>query len=94
MKKELELGTVSSGARFYLPLDAVTHTFGDIGIRGAGKTVLATVMAEEMCEAGLPWIGLDPIGVWWGLRANPDGSPGGYPVVIIGGELWNWVLGR
>src|SRR6266850_3159093 len=86
MKKELELGSLSSGAKFLLPLDAATHTFGFIGIRGAGKTVAATVMAEEMCEAGLPWIALDPIGVWWGLRANPDGTPGGYPVVIIGGE--------
>lgn len=41
-----------------------------------------------MCEAGLPWIAFDPTpgGVWWGLRVNPDGSAGGYPVLVIGGK--------
>lgn len=86
MKRELELGTLMSGAKFTLPLEAVTRTFALIAIRGWGKTIAATVMAEEMCEAGLPWIALDPVGVWWGLRCNPDGSPGGYPVVILGGQ--------
>jgi hypothetical protein len=86
MKRELEIGQKASGAAFTLPLDAVTRTFADIGIRGSGKTILATVMAEEMCEAGLLWTALDPVGVWWGLRCAPDGSPGGYPVVIIGGQ--------
>lgn len=86
MKKHLELGTLMSGAKFTLPLELVTRTTAIIGIRGSGKTVAATVMAEEMCEAGLPWVALDPVGVWWGLRVNPDGSPGGYPLVILGGE--------
>lgn len=89
MKKTgLELGTyVESGKKCILPLDFVTRTMAIVAIRGGGKTVAATVLAEEMCEAGLPWIAFDPTpgGVWWGLRANPDGSPGGYPIVIIGG---------
>lgn len=88
-KKTLDLAPDLS-----LPIDAVLHTFAFIGIRGAGKTVAATVMAEEMSEAGLPWIAFDPIGVWWGLRANPDGTPGGYPVVIIGGEHADLPLDR
>jgi len=86
MKKELELGTLMNGRRFLLPLDLVTRTLAVIGIRGAGKTVAATVLAEEMCEAGLPWVAIDPVGIWWGLRVNPDGSPGGYPILILGGE--------
>jgi hypothetical protein len=86
MKKELEIGTLMSGAKFTLPLDLVTRTLAVIAIRGWGKTIAATVIAEEMCEAGLPWVAIDPVGVWWGLRCNPDGSPGGYPVVIIGGQ--------
>ena len=86
MKKQLEIGSLMSGAKFSLPLDFVVHTDAIISIRGWGKTVLATVLAEEMCEAGLPWIALDPVHVWWGLRANPDGTPGGYPLVIVGGE--------
>lgn len=89
MKRVLNLGTwVADGKPFTVPLDFVTHTAALIAIRGGGKTVAATDIAEEMCEAGLPWFALDPTpgGVWWGLRCNPDGSPGGYPVVIIGGN--------
>lgn len=86
MKKELHLGSLMSGVPFTLPLDLVTRTLAIVGIRGWGKTVAATVIAEEMCEAGLPWVAIDPIGVWWGLRCNPDGSPGGYPVLVLGGE--------
>jgi hypothetical protein len=86
LKKSLEIGTLMSGALFTLPLDLVTHTLAIIGIRGWGKTIAATVIAEEMCEAGLPWVAIDPVGVWWGLRCNPDGSPGGYPVLVLGGE--------
>lgn len=85
MKSELEIGTVG-GKPFTLPLDLVTRTLAILGIRGWGKTVAATVVAEEMCEAGLPWVAIDPVGVWWGLRANRDGTPGGYQVVILGGE--------
>jgi len=94
MKRQLELGTIVGGGKFTLPLDFVTRTMALIGIRGSGKTVAATIIAEEMCEAGLPWCALDPVGVWWGLRVNPDGSPGGYPVVIIGGEHADLPLDR
>lgn len=70
-----------------LPDDAVTQTFAILARRGAGKTYGAKVLAEEMLEAGHPIVVLDPIGVWYGLRAGADGTPkGGYPVVIMGGE--------
>jgi hypothetical protein len=29
---------------------------------------------------------VDPLGVWWGLRASADGSAAGYPVVVFGGR--------
>jgi hypothetical protein len=29
---------------------------------------------------------VDPLGVWWGLRLNADGSPSKHNVVIFGGE--------
>lgn len=86
MKKELHIGKLMSGAEFTVPLDLVTRTLAVIAIRGWGKTVAATVIAEEMCEAGLPWVALDPVGVWWGLRALADGSPSEYPIVVIGGQ--------
>jgi hypothetical protein len=50
-----------------------------IGIRGSGKTVAATVLAEEMLEHNLPFVAIDPVGVWWGLRTS-------YKLVIVGGE--------
>jgi len=86
VKSHLEIAALLSGRKFTLPLEYQVHTTALIGIRGSGKTVAATDIAEEMCEAGLSWVCIDPVGVWWGLRCNPDGSPGGYPVVIIGGQ--------
>lgn len=82
----LYLGQTASGQLFSLPLDAVTQTFAILAIRGAGKTTTAAVMAEEMYKRGLPWLCFDPVGVWWGMRADKDGNPSGCQVVVIGGE--------
>lgn len=71
---------------FEIPLDGVTKAFAIVGIRESGKSSLGTVMAEEYCKAKQPWIAFDPAGNWWGLRALPDGRPGGFPVVVFGGE--------
>ena len=68
-----------------LPSDVITQTFAVLAKRRVGKTYTASVMAEEMMKAGLPFCVLDPTGAWWGLRANADGKSEGYPVVIIGG---------
>jgi len=86
VKAKLELGQLMNGAAFTLPVDLVTRKLAIIAMSGAGKTVAATDIAEEMCDAGMPWAALDPVGVWWGLRCKPDGSAGGYPVVVIGGQ--------
>lgn len=71
---------------FALPLDAVTETFGILAKRGSGKTYAAGVLVEEMLGAGLPVVVVDPLGVWWGLRASADGKGPGEPVVIFGGD--------
>jgi hypothetical protein len=72
---------------FSLPADAVTQTFGILAIRGAGKSNTAAVMAEEMFDAGLPFVVIDPVGSWFGLRAGRDGKPkGGLPIPIFGGR--------
>jgi uncharacterized protein len=68
-----------------LPADVVTQTFAILAIRRVGKTYTASVLAEEMMKAKLPFVALDPTGAWWGLRASADGKREGYPVVIIGG---------
>jgi hypothetical protein len=54
--------------------------------RGAGKTYLGRVMAEEFWGAGVQFVALDPMGAWWGLRSSADGKGEGLPVVIVGGE--------
>jgi uncharacterized protein len=69
-----------------LPLDAVTQTFAILAMRGAGKTHTASVLAEELAWAGLPFVVLDPTGAWWGLRAAAYGREVGYPVTIVGGD--------
>ena len=69
-----------------LPLDAVTETFGILAARRAGKSNAAVVMAEEMFDAGLPWVAIDPKGDWWGIRSDGDGKKaGGLPIPIFGG---------
>lgn len=77
---------LAAGGTFPLPLEAVTETFAILAKRGSGKTSTAVVLAEEMLGAGQHVIVVDPPGVWWGLRADRDGTAGGLPVIIIGGD--------
>jgi len=77
--QHLVIGKLASGRSFELPLDYQVHTTALIGIRGSGKTVAATVIAEEMLQNSLPFVAIDPVGVWWGLRTK-------YELVIVGGE--------
>lgn len=55
-----------------------------LGIRDSGKTYTATKAAEELFEGGIPFLALDPIGVWHTLRI--PGAGRGYPVVVAGGK--------
>ncbi len=93
MSQKLKLGhfiTSENGQTpvepFEIPLEGVTKAYAIVGIRESGKSSLGTVMAEEYCKLKQPWIAFDPAGNWWGLRAQPDGRPGGFPVVVFGGE--------
>ncbi len=69
-----------------LPEEAVTQTFAILAKRGVGKTYTASVLVEEIIKVGLPVVVVDPIGVWWGLRASADGEGPGLPIVIAGGD--------
>jgi hypothetical protein len=69
-----------------LPLDAVTQTFAQIGRKGAGKTYLATMIAEQMLDAEAQTVALDPVGNWFGLRIGADGKSKGKDIFVIGGE--------
>ncbi len=83
-------GTVAKTLRIakdlQLPLDAVTQTLAAIGRKGAGKTYLATKIAEEMLDAQAQVVALDPVGNWWGLRVGADGKSKGKELFVIGGD--------
>jgi hypothetical protein len=69
-----------------LSTDFVTKTVGILAQRRVGKTFTASVLAEELFEASLPFVALDPTGAWWGLRTSANGERPGLPVVIFGGQ--------
>jgi len=55
-----------------------------LGIRDSGKTYSATYVAEQLYEAGIPFVAFDPSGVWKFLRVPGNGK--GLPVVVAGGK--------
>jgi len=86
---------ISGDFAMALPSEAVTHTMALLAVRGAGKTNGARVIAEEFFAAGLPFVAIDPVGSWWGLRAGRDGSKnGGLAIPILGGKHGDASLAR
>jgi hypothetical protein len=69
-------------------------TFALLAKKGAGKTYTGRVMAEEMWTARIPFVVLDPMGAWWGLRASADGKKPGIPVAVFGGDRGDAPLER
>lgn len=78
--------TLSIAPGLAMPLDAVTSTFGILGVRGSGKTTAAAVLVEELLGNQIPCAIIDPTGAHWGLRSSANGKQAGYPVTIFGGE--------
>lgn len=68
-----------------IPIGMVTESIAVVAQRGSGKTYLTIVMTEEMLEYELPFVVIDPLGVFWGLRSSEDGEKEGYAVPILGG---------
>ena len=69
-----------------LPLAALDERFAIVGTSGSGKTYAAKGLVERLMHRGSRVCVVDPLGVWWGLRAGTDGgSPSPYPVVVFGG---------
>jgi hypothetical protein len=86
---DLKIGNIA------LPTESVTHSFGLLAVRGAGKTNAARVLAEEFYRCGLPFVAIDPVGSWWGLRAGRDGTPkDGLSVAVLGGKHGDLPLHR
>src|SRR5271167_2501288 len=69
-----------------LPADALDDRIAIVGTAGSGKTYAAKGFVERLLDIGARVAIVDPLGVWWGLRASADGSAAGYPVVVFGGR--------
>jgi len=70
-----------------LPASALDERLAIVGTSGSGKTYAAKGLVERLMDGGARVCVVDPLGVWWGLRAGPDGgtrSP--YPMVVFGGR--------
>ena len=69
-----------------LPLSALDGRFAIVGTSGSGKTYAAKGLIERLMDIGGRVCVVDPLGVWWGLRAGADGAAPGYPVIVFGGR--------
>jgi len=69
-----------------LSTEALDDRIAIVGTAGSGKTYAAKGFVERLLEAGARVTVVDPLGVWWGLRASADGAAPGYPVVVFGGR--------
>jgi DNA helicase HerA-like ATPase len=69
-----------------LPLDALDERIAIVGTAGSGKTYAAKGFVERLLETGAHVTIVDPLGVWWGLRASVDGAAPGYRVAVFGGR--------
>jgi len=75
------------GSCFLPAKSSVTATRAILAMKGSGKTYLAMVIAEEFLKfpTKLPFVVLDPTGVWWGLCSLANGTASPWSVLVLGG---------
>jgi hypothetical protein len=76
---------INFSADLKLPLDVATQTLAFIARKRAGKSYAAGVLVEGMAENGVPFVIIDPVGNWYGLRLAADGKTAGLDVPVLGG---------
>jgi uncharacterized protein len=89
-ESRVDYAAVKAAAGDVLPValsaDALDDRIAIVGTAGSGKTYAAKGFVERLLDIGARVAIVDPLGVWWGLRASADGSAAGYPVVVFGGR--------
>jgi uncharacterized protein len=68
-----------------LPDAALDADIAILGKKGRGKTFAAKGIVERLLSMGRRVLVLDPLSVWWGLKASADAKSPGFPVVVFGG---------
>lgn len=69
-----------------IPVEAFDDRLATFGTAGAGKTYMTIGAMARLLKRSSRLIGVDPLGVMWGLRLMPDGvTPSPFKVVIFGG---------
>jgi hypothetical protein len=68
-----------------LPANAATSTYAFLGTRGTGKTYAAGVFAEELLDASVQVVIVDPVGPWYALRLDKNGRKRGIDIPVFGG---------
>lgn len=66
-----------------VPEDFATEGVVVIGVRGSGKSNTEVVWCEQLHDAGIPFVAIDPKGDWYGMRL--EGTRPGLPIPVFGG---------
>lgn len=76
---DINLGTVSISATQYAVRRNVI-----LGTAGSGKTHAGKFVAENLMDAGIPVVVIDPLGNWRGLNTCKDSNATPYNIVVVG----------
>ena len=68
-----------------IPDAALDADIAILGKKGRGKTFTAKGIVERLLELGRRVVVLDPLSVWWGLKASADGKSAGFAIPVFGG---------
>jgi ribosome-binding protein aMBF1 (putative translation factor) len=68
-----------------IPDAALDADIAILGKKGRGKTFTAKGIVERLLRMRRRVLVLDPLSVWWGLKASADGKAEGFPIPVFGG---------
>lgn len=78
--------TIQIAPDLKLPLDTVVQRKAVIAKNRVGKSNLGCAYVEEVYNASVQSVVLDPKGDWYGIRSSADGKGPGLPFLVMGGD--------